>query len=153
MKKTATTFAAFLLGAVLGFFVAPILFQWLASAFVGPLVVTTPGEMIATRSRFAIGCGILPAAAVIFSSSLRRFFLYLTVGLLVSIGAAALYRASYVSSAALLPADLPSSVVLLEALPALRIPLLGAVAIACLALVLHVLAGRREKRLTADRNA
>lgn len=135
VKKTITTIGAFLFGSVLGFQVAQTVFQWLASALGAPLVAMGPTESFAATGHFGFGCGVLFATAAILGGSLRRFSLYLVIGLLVSLGAAAFYRMAYASSLTDLPAGFPRSIVLLQNLPALRIPLLGALAVVFLALI------------------
>ncbi len=150
MKKTAITFVAFLFGTILGFVIVETTFRWLAVEFGGSLVSMSPAESFTVHSRFAFGCGILFAAAVIFSKSRRRFFLYLAVGAVVSMGAAAIYRASYVTAAAVLPAGWPRPEMSLHDLPALRVPLYGAFAIVCLVLALHLLANKPQAPLTPN---
>jgi len=150
MKKTAPLFAAFLLGAIVGMLIAPAFFQWLASALGDSPVALSPADPFAVRSRFALGCGVLFASAVIFSGSLRRFAGYLAFGVLASTGAAVFYHAGYASTAALMPAGWPGPVLSMQDLPALRVPLFGAFGVSCLALALRFFPGGTRTQSTAN---
>lgn len=143
MKATFTVGGMLLLGAIGGFLLAPVVFEWLASAAQASLVATTLAGTFISRLQFSFGCGALFAAAAIAPiwgmrglRPARWILLYLLLGCVVSGSTAALYHARYSSTADALQLAGILRVVSVDTLPALRVPLSGAFAVLCLA-ILH----------------
>jgi hypothetical protein len=130
-KKAAATILLFVVGAVLGFSIAPHVFHWLASASNAPLVATDPTGSFMARAEFGLGCAILFGVTGFFGKSLPRGASLLAVGLAASAAVGAFYRANYAAIAATDPQAKGS--LLLQELPSLRVPLAGAVTICLLA--------------------
>ena len=150
MKKTLVTIAAFLLGVTLGFLSADLFIHWIGSAIAGKLFTSSPVGPIAMRLPFAFGCGVLFATAFVVSHSLRQALLNLAVGIAISIGAAALYRVHYASISTSLPAGPPELYVDVNTLPRLQIPIIGAVALVCLALIRRAFLGKETSALKTE---
>ena len=148
-----TALTMFLLGTVGGFFLAPVVFDWLASALNAELIATTIGGSFIARLRLSLGSGVLFAAAVIapawiakVSRPLRWMFLYLFVGCVVSGGTAIYYREIYGATAGdSRIAGIPR-VVSANGLPVSTIPGTGVFAVLSLGLLYRAIAGRQAKQ-------
>ena len=150
IKKTAAAATAFIVGFLLGYLIEFAALQWVASAVWSRVIVNAVRDPFVARIRFGLGFGALFATAVVLSRSPRRFLLYLSIGLLGSVAAAFYYRASYAAAALALPGGFPEALVRFDSLPVLKIPLVGLVAMACVATGLHFLRSRSREPLAAD---
>lgn len=150
MKKTLVTIAALIVGVVLSFLIFRPFLEWLVSVSATKPVAISPSDIWVAQSRFAIGCGILFATVAAMSRSIRQWILFLAVGILMSFAFAAFCRAGYVSATAAVQTEMFIPMIFLKSLPLLKIPLVGTIAVVCLALGIRSLERMSQVKTSHD---
>jgi hypothetical protein len=146
--RTAVTILLFLAGAVLGSLMLPHVIDWFVASSSASLITASVNGIAWARVEFGLGCGILFGLAGFFGKSLPRGTSLLAVGLAASTAVGAHYGASLATSATYAPSTVQFSLHV-DQLPTLRIPLIGAVVICCVAGLLHYFGGGKSTRMRA----
>jgi hypothetical protein len=153
MKTFILAAVLFLVGSALGLEVSPIMMRWFGSVWGVKMVSLYPSECTLTFIRFSIGCGVLFGISPILaawahpkSGWLVRTLPYLLVGCAISF-TVALYHRWLFSSLALneLSTDHPT-LISVDAIPTLRLPLIGIISMIVIAVLAKALAGKHPRK-------